>query len=64
MKGITERKNIQVGLEIEIQNLKNQIDVERKTAEALSCKFKLIVEEVKKKDQFIQKQIIGKKLSV
>lgn len=51
-------------MEIEIQNLKNQVDVERKTADSLSSKFRLIVDEVKKKDQFIQKQIIGRKLSI
>jgi hypothetical protein len=32
LKSIAERKNIQVGLEVENQNLRNQLDAERRTA--------------------------------
>jgi hypothetical protein len=32
LKTIAERKNIQVGLEVENQNLRNQLDAERRTA--------------------------------
>ncbi len=59
---MSERKNIEVGYQIEIQNLKNLLSGEEKKWISLEQKAKLILEESKKKDNFIQVYIMGKRL--
>lgn len=61
LKSIADRKNLQVTLEIESQNMKNQLDVEKRTTESLNLKVRAMLDEVKKKDEFIQKHIVSRK---
>lgn len=41
---LSEKKNIEVNLQIEIQNLKNSISTSEKTVNSLNQKIKLIIE--------------------
>ena len=59
---MTERKNLQVGLEVDCQNLRSQLEAERRTGETMNSKLRFIMEEVKKKDDFIQKHIVKRRL--
>jgi hypothetical protein len=63
LKAIAERKNMQVGFEVELQKLKNDAEAEKKTAESVSSKLRAAVEETRSKDEFIQKYIMGKRVS-
>lgn len=63
LKFISEKKNLEVAFQVEIQNYKNQIDGWDKKVNSLEQKIKIIIEENKKKDSFIQSFIMGKKLS-
>ena len=47
---------------MEIQQLKNQLSVETKKVAALENKVKIVIDENKKKDSFIQTYIMGRKL--
>lgn len=62
MKNLSERKNLEVQYQIEMQNLKNKLSVEEKKLSSLEQKISLVIEENKKKDSFIQTYIMGKKL--
>lgn len=46
-----------------MQNLRNQLDAERRTCESLNSKFRFLVDEIKKKDEFIQKHIVQRRLA-
>lgn len=48
--------------EVEVQQLKNQLQIEQKKVSSLEQKIKLVIDENKKKDNFIQTYIMGKKL--
>jgi len=62
LKNLSERKNLEVQYQIEMQNLKNKLSVEEKKLSSLEQKISLVIEENKKKDSFIQTYIMGKKL--
>jgi hypothetical protein len=62
LKFISDKKNLQVQSEVECQKLKSQLAVEQKKVASLEQKIKLVVDENKKKDNFIQTYIIGKRL--
>lgn len=63
LKAIAERKNMQVGFEVELQKLRNQADNDRKLSESINGKLRAAVEESRSKDEFIQKYVMGKRLS-
>lgn len=44
LKAIADRKNLQVTLEIETQNLRNQLEVERRTTESLNHKVRYMLD--------------------
>jgi hypothetical protein len=54
---------MEIGFQSEIQNYKNIIDSWEKKVISFEQKMKIFIEENKKKDQFIQNFIIGKKIS-
>lgn len=62
LKFISEKKNLQVNCDVEIQQLKNQLSLEQKKMLSLENKIKMVIEENRKKDCFIQTFIMGKKL--
>lgn len=62
LKGISERKNLQVAFGIDMQNTKNDLESQRRVNESLAQKIKLLNEDNKKKDGFIHTYIVGKKL--
>lgn len=62
LKGIAERKGLEVGFDVQLQKLKNDMDVQKKAGESLAQKLKLAGEEVRSKDEFIQRCIMGKRL--
>ena len=47
---------------MEIQQLKNQLSVETKKVASLENKVKIVIDENRKKDSFIQTYIMGRKL--
>lgn len=47
--------------EVELQNLRNDLNASQKAADSLNNKLKQIHEDSKKKDEFIQKYVMGKK---
>lgn len=61
LKGIGERKTQQVAFEVEIQALKNDLAQVQKVAELLDQKLKQVSEDSRKKDEFIQKYLMGKR---
>lgn len=60
---MSQKKNIEVNFQIETQNIKNELDMSQKKAISLQQKIKLLIEQNKKKDGFIQTYIVGKKLT-
>lgn len=46
-----------------MQTLKNDLNTANKLSDVLGNKMKQLVEDCKKKDEFIQKYVMGKKLS-
>jgi len=62
VRSISERNSSQTVIEIEIMNLKSDLNLERKTNESAMQKLKYLNEESRKKDSFIQNFLIGKKL--
>lgn len=52
---------MQVTFEVELQKLKNEVEVEKKTAESLAGKVRTVTEETRSKDEFIQKYIMGRR---
>lgn len=63
LKFLSEKKNLEVAFQAEAQNYKNLIDNCEKKVLSLEQKIKIFIEENKKKDQFIQNFIIGKRLA-
>lgn len=63
LKSLSEKKNLEVAFQAEAQNYKNVVDNWEKRALSLEQKIKILIEENKKKDQFIQNFIIGKRLA-
>lgn len=55
-------KNMEVNYQVETDKIKNELDMAEKKVNLLEQKFKLVIEENKKKDTFIQTYIVGKKL--
>ena len=47
---------------MQTQQLKNQLSLENKKITSLENKIKMVIDENKKKDSFIQTYIMGKKL--
>lgn len=62
LKAISDKKNQQVQFDVETQSLKAVLSLEQKKVASLDQKIRLVLEENKKKDAFIQNYIMGKKL--
>jgi hypothetical protein len=63
LKSIGERKTQQVAYEVELQNLRNELNTTQKALDSLNHKMRQVLEDSRKKDEFIQRYVMGKKLS-
>lgn len=48
---------------MELQRLKNELEVQKKAGDSSLHKLKLVIDEIKSKDEFIQRCIMGKKIT-
>lgn len=63
LKSISDRKTQQVAYEVDMQKLRNDLNAAQKLADVLGSKMKQLTDDSRKKDEFIQKYVMGKKLS-
>jgi hypothetical protein len=61
LKSISERKTQQVNYEVELQNVRNELASVQKALDSLGQKLKQAMDDTRKKDEFIQKYVMGKK---
>lgn len=61
LKGISERKTQQVAYEVELQNVRNELGSAQKSLESMGQKLRQSIEDNRKKDEFIQKYVVGRK---
>lgn len=61
LKSISERKTQQVNYEVELQNVRNELVSVQKALDSLGQKLKQAMDDTRKKDEFIQKYVMGKK---
>lgn len=62
LKFISEKKNIQINFDVEVQQLKSQLSTEQKKIGGLEQKIKMLIDENKKKDGFIQNYVMSRKI--
>lgn len=62
LKKISEIKSVEINMDITTQNLKNELNISKRSEGSLINKLKYLTEECKNKDQFIEKYIRNKNI--
>lgn len=60
IRHLSQQKQIRITLETSIQSLKSEVETLKKVNDSINQKIKMVVEDGRKKDKFIQKQMFEK----